>query len=89
MSLSDTQTMRILRSPDGPEATSNADMAQGLEALSTRFKSLAQDIREGKMFTCPSCGGAAFAGTDKDGDYHIDIELHFKATIPTKGVVPH
>lgn len=89
MSLSDTQTMRILRSPDGPEVTSNEEMAQGLEVLSNNFKNIARDLREGKMFVCPSCGGAAFCGTDKDGDIAVDIELHFKAVTPTKRVVPN
>jgi hypothetical protein len=88
MELSDTQTMRILRSADGADTTTNQEMAQGLDAIANKFKELARDLREGKIFTCPSCGGAAFAGTDKDGDFHIDMELHFKATIPIINVAP-
>jgi hypothetical protein len=89
MSLSDTQTMRILRSPDGADVTTNNEMAQGLEVMATQFKVLASNLREGKMFVCPSCGGAAFCGTDKDGDVTVDMELHFKLTIPNKPVVPN
>lgn len=89
MTMSDTQTMRILRSPDSNEATSSQEMATGLDALAHKFKDIANDLREGKVFTCPGCGSAAFAGTDKQGNYHIDIELHFKATIPKKDGPPN
>jgi hypothetical protein len=90
MSMSDTQKLRILKSPDALEATTTSnEMATGLEAIAHKFKDLAQDLREGKMFTCPACGSAAFAGTDTNGDYHIDLQLHFKATTPIKGVAPN
>lgn len=89
MELSDTQTLRILRSPDGPEATTSQEMAQGLDALAHKFKELAQDLRAGKIFICPSCGGSAFCGTDRDGDVHVDMEVHFKQTIPEKIAGPN
>jgi hypothetical protein len=89
MSLSDTQTLRILRSTDGPDVTSNDEMAQGLEAIATKFKEVANDLRTGKLFSCPVRGGAAFAGTHVDGSYHIDIELVFVPVTQPAEAAPH
>lgn len=89
MDLSDTQRLRTIKLPEVNEATSNADMATGLDAFAHKFKQLAQELREGKVFTCPACGSAAFAGTDEDGDVHIDMQLHFKLTIPAKNAGPN
>lgn len=89
MSLSDTQTLRILRSVDGPDVTSSDEMAQGLDVLARRLKEVANDLRAGKAFSCPTRGGAAFFGIHNDGSTHIDIELVFIPVIPPTEVAPH
>jgi hypothetical protein len=53
------------------------EMAEGLEAIATKFIEVANDLRTGKLLSCPSRGGAAFAGMHNDGSFHVDIELVF------------
>ena len=89
MDLSDTQRLRTIKLPETNAGTTDQEMATGLDALAHKFKTIAQDLREGKMFTCPACGSAAFVGTDTDGDVHIDMQLHFKLTIPAKKAGPN